>query len=259
MINSNFPIYEAKPLIELPSTIPQIGYFGTEQAKEIDDSIKRDYKGINALQIGEYFDNIVKGSNPFYVVAVQDRLPSGIRVATQGDLERAMREGRMNFKGTYENTGLVLRTDGDPNEYLARDLMLQVKARNKKQKMPVMIPLYGLTLVKDQNSLPYGLRFKLKEDAEIIDALILNQGTGNFSSDDINEKIGLPTKLGRGDRTLSTTNSGLSRLYLNWDLNLNSSNDNLAFSGGSGRVVLVSTAEGSSQAFLDERLKEPQI
>ncbi|MFA5778502.1 MAG: hypothetical protein WC870_03405 [Candidatus Paceibacterota bacterium] len=259
MITNIFPVSEARPLIAIPKDIPQIGFFGGEQGKEIDASIKKDYKDFSVMQVGNYSDGKMKGSNSFYVVGVQSKLPFGVRVSTQSDLEDVMRKGVLDLSGTYEDSGLVLRTVGNPNSYLAVNLMKQVNERlGKKAKMPVMIPLYGMGLVKDQDS-PHGLAFKLKDDAEIIYSPILNKSNGSsFNSEDINIKIGLPTKVGKGNRTLWTRDSGLSRLYLDWDLDLDSDGDSLADSNGNGRVVLVSTAEGGSQAFFDEKLSELQ-
>ena len=240
MASNTFPVNEVRCLMDIPKIIPLIGFLGGEAGKEIAKSIRMDYKDIPALQIGKYSNGVVMGSNPFWVSAVQDKLPSGIRVASQADLEKALKWGVLDLRGTYEDTGLVLRTEGEPNSYLASNLMIQAKARlDKKVKMPVMIPLYGLELAKDQNS-PYGLSFKLGDNAEIISAPILNKGDGNFSSRNINAETGLPKKLGNGDRTLYTRQGGLSRLCLYWDLNLVSGDVYLADSYDDGRVVLVS-------------------
>jgi len=257
MVPNTFPVSEVKPLIEIPKDILQIGFFGGEYGREIDASIKKDYKDFPVMQRGNYSEGIVKGSNPFYVVGVQSKLPIGVRVAGQGDLETAMRVSALNLEGTYEDTGLVLRTDGNPNEYLSGNLMKQVKERfGKGAKMLIMIPLYEMELVKNQDS-PHGLAFKLKKDAEIIYTPILNKSDGSkFNSEDIDVKTGLPIKVGNGNRTLWTRDSGLSRLYLGRGLNLNSDYDNLADSNDYGRVVLVSTAEGGSQDYINEKLVE---
>mgnify|MGYP001559183338 CR=1 FL=1 len=257
MVTNTFPVKEAKPLIEIPKDVPQIGFLGGEAGKEVNDSIRKDYKDFSALQVAKYSNEIVIGSNPFYVVAVQSRLPSGVRVSSQADLERALRTGALNLRGTYEDTGLVLRSEDNPNEYLSANLMAQVKERlGKKAKMPVMTPLYGLEIVKDESS-PQGLAFKLKEDAEIVYAPILNK-SGNFDLKDIDEKTGLPKKTEGGNRTLYTINSGLSRLFLDYNLDVSSDNGNLTYSSDNGRVVLVSTAEGGSQDFLNGKLTELQ-
>lgn len=241
----NFPTNTARHLIEIIKNVPLIGYLSGNLGREINEAIKKDYAGIHALQIGNYSKGIVKGSNSFYAVAVQKRLPEGVRVAAQADLEKAIKGGILNLNGTYEDTGLVLRTEGNPNSYLADNLMTQVKARlGKKAKMPVMIPLYGLELARDSSS-PYGLVFKLGDEAEIITALILNKGNGNFSSRNINAETGLPKRLGRlgnGDRIFYTRQGGLSRLYFNGGLLLDSGGNDLANSYNDGRVVLVKEA-----------------
>jgi hypothetical protein len=235
----NFPTNTARHLIEIVQNVPLIGYLSGNLGREINEAIKKDYAGIHALQIGNYSKGIVKGSNSFYAVAVQKRLPEGVRVAAQADLEKAIKEGILDLSGTYEDTGLVLRTEGKPNSYLADNLMTQVKARlGKKAKMPVMIPLYGLELARDSSS-PYGLVFKLGDEAEIITALILNKGNGNFSSRNINVETGLPKRLGNGDRIFYTRQEGLSRLYLTGGLLLDSGGNDLANSYDDGRVVLV--------------------
>jgi hypothetical protein len=238
MVKDNFPAKEARPLVEIPENIPQIGFLGGRKGKEIDNSIRRDFKDFAVLQVGNHSDDVVKGSNPFYVVAVQAKLPEGVSVATQADLENALRMVTMDFRKTYEDTGLVLRTEEEPNSYLARNLIEQVKTRDPKAKMPVMIPLRGLELERDADS-PHGLSFKLGDDVELIYAPILNKEGGGFSSADINDKTGLPKKLGKGDRYLRTSNRGLSRSYLNWDLALGLGSGDLAGSDYFGRVVLV--------------------
>ncbi len=255
MTKSISPISKAVPLVAIPSVIPHIGYLGGEGGEEINDSIRKDYKKFDVLKVGNYKDGIVKGSNPFYAVAVQNRLPSNYRVASQADVELAMRVGAFDFRGTYEDTGLVLRTEGEPNSYLAKHLMSQVKGRGFKE-MPVMIPLSGLGLVEDKNS-NHGLSFKLKDNAEITYAPILNKG-GNFDSKDIDTKTGLPKEVGNGSRTLYTRDSGLSGLCLGRGLSLGSYVDNLAYSNVNGRVVLVSTGEAGSQNFLNEKIVKLQ-
>ena len=250
----NFPVNEAKPLIKIPKVIPQIGFLGGEQGEEIDVSIKTDYKDFSVMQIGNYFGGIVRGSNSFYVVGVQSKLSVGVRVANQADLETAIRTDALDLSRTYEDTGLVLRTDGYPNLYLAGNLMKQVQERlGKKTKMPVMIPFCGMEIVKDQDS-PYGLAFNLKENAEVHYAPILNKSKGsNFTFQNIDVKTGLPIGVGNGNRTLCIRNSGLSKLCLGGVLHLDSGDGGLANSDYDHRVVLISTAESESQILTDSR------
>ena len=219
--------------------VPKIGFLEGDFGKEVFKEVDSRYKGFNAVKgIGSYSNGVVQGSNPFYAVAVNEVIrPEGLRTATQTDLEKAIKIGVLPWGDQYEDTGLVLRTEGEPNSYLASHLMKQVKARESK-RMPVMIPLAGLDLEKDSNS-SHGLSFKLRNGAELIYALILNKRDGYFSPVDIDEKTGLPKKVSKGDRYLYTRNDGLSRLYLDGNLHLSSRWDDLHTSGSNGRVVVV--------------------
>jgi len=189
----------------------------------------------------------VIGSNPFAVVLVNQIVgQEGLRTATQADLERVLKTNALPLRGQYEDTALVLRTEGNPNEYLAGDLMVQIRARNPMAKMPAMIPLSELELVADTSS-PHGLRFKIKDSAQVFYDLPVLSKDGNFSYEDIDERTGLPKDVGvKGDRHLYARNSGLSRLYLSRGLLADSGSEYLADSDGVGRVVVVS-AEGTAK------------
>ncbi len=252
--------FNGKPLIEIPAFIPTIGFlegdFGKEILGEYQERVTKDYGKASALNVLSYGDGVVKGSNPFAVV-LMNRIAnqSGLRVANQADLELAIKANALALRGQYEDTGLVLRSEDEPNLYLAGKLMQQIRARNPNAKMPAMIQLSDLELVTDSSS-PHQLAFKIKDDAEIsYDLSVLNKD-GSFSSEDIDKKTGLPTKTGsNGNRNLYTRNSGLSRLVLGRDLGLDSRSDGLAYSVGDGRVVLVS-AEGTAQNYLAILQKE---
>ncbi len=239
---TKLPKFNGTPLIEIPKEYPTIGFLEGDFGKAVLNEYKGRLKDYNnkRLDVLTYDDGIVKGSNSFAVVLLNKILnEEGLRTANQSDLEKSLKMNDLDFKGTYEDTALILRNEQNPNAYMAGCLMKQVKERNKKLKMPVMIPLSQLELISDQGS-EYGLNFKLKEDAEIIYAPILNKKTGNFSFEDIDEKTGLPNKLSDGDRTLYTIDSGLSRLYLYRYLDLDARDGDLAFSSSGGRVVVVS-------------------
>ena len=235
--------FNGKPLIEVPKEYPTIGFLEGDFGKEVLNEYKGRAKDYNNqhLDILSYKDNIVQGSNPFAIVLMNKVLnEEGLKTASQSDLGKAIKLNALNFNGTYEDTALILRNENNPNSYLAKHLMKQIKERNKNAKTPIMITLNQLELVKDSNS-DYGLAFKLKEGAELYENVkILNKETGNFSSEDMDEKIGLPIKLGKGNRTLHTRDSGLSRLCLGRNLGLSARDDDLANSDSDGRVVVVS-------------------
>ncbi|MDD5649903.1 MAG: hypothetical protein PHF86_05700 [Candidatus Nanoarchaeia archaeon] len=230
------------PLVQIE--VPKIGFLADEQFLEEYNRINQTEYGsnpyLNVLKFRDNIDNIIKGSNPFAIVLANQILSQeGLRVARQSDLEKLIKIDPNYLKGTYEDTGLVLRNKQDPDSYLAQDLIKQLKLRDRKLKLPIMIPLTELILQKDQNSI-YGLSFKLKESADVIYSSILNEENSKFSSEDINEKTGLPNKLGNGNRNFYTRNSGLSGLFLYRGLDLNSYDVGLGYSNLDGRVVVVS-------------------
>ena len=193
-----------------------------------------------------YEGGVVKHSNPFFVCSVQEALNElgvDLHVATQADIEETLRKGdTLRIKGNhYVDTALVLRSLQDSykanNNPLARDLEAQLrKELGEELRLPVMIPLRGLALKVADN--PYGLGFILTEDALVVHDNILNQ-PGYFNQDDINKETGLPRETRKeGSRYLYTKEEGLSRLYVDNDLNLIANWLNLDYWGDSGRVVV---------------------
>ena len=223
-------------------------FLGGEWGRLVHNEVVGKYGTDNSLVTKNvrFSDDVVKGSKPGYVIAVNNVLQqAGLRTATPADLEEVLREERLKLRGQYEDTALVLRNTNEPNAYLAGKLMTEVKSRlGKDIKNPIMIPLNGLDLVEDKDS-DYGLSFTLKEDAELISApeLVNTNDYKKFSK--TNEK-GLPIFDTNGNRTLYTRDSGLSRLYLNYDLDLGSDDSGLGDSDDDGRVVVVS-GEATSQ------------
>jgi hypothetical protein len=203
-------------------------------------------------------EKIVKGSNPFYVAAVNEFLPEGLRTASQADLEKILKGNLLPLKDHWEDSALVLRTRQEPNIYLAEDLFNQFKAKgiNLKENSAYVIPLFTLKLREDSKS-EHKLAFDISDLTleSYFQAPILNKvSQQKFNNSDIDEKTGLPIKFAvSGDRTLYTRNykdytlknSGLSRLYLGRDLSLYSSWDDLANSDEYGRVVVVSSEAGA--------------
>ncbi len=256
MAKTKLPRFKGKPLIEIPEFNPQVGFlegdFGKAFLEEYNGRVSADYNDNSNLNVLRYDNNVVKGSNPFAVVLANQILrKEGLRVANQADLEKILRINALDLYGFYEDTALVLRTETNPNKYLAKNLAKQVKSkfifsalRKKVGKTPIVIPLNGLGLVSDSNS-PYGLTFKLTDESELIYAPILDgkdERNKRFSETD---EYGLPEKLGEGNRTLYTIDSGLSGLYLDGD-GVYSGLDRLASSYSGGKVVIVS-GKGTSQ------------
>ena len=241
------------PLIQVE--VPTAGFLEDKSIlDQYNARVKEVYNDNKHLKILTFNDGLVKGSNTFSIILMNKILnEQGSRVARQSDLERLIKINPDCLKGTFEDNGVVLRSGEDPNSYLAQDLIKWLKHRSgKKVKLPVMIPLTELYLENDQNS-NYGLSFKLKEGANVIYTPVLNEKTGKFSSENVDEKTGLPNKLGSGDRTFYTRDSGLSGLCLYWDLGLYSNGDDLGYSDSVGRVVVVSGE--ATQKNLDQYVK----
>jgi len=237
--------FKGTPIVPKNIKFPQIGMlqgdFGKEVLAEYKGRAVKDYANASALGVLEYSSGVVKGSNPYAVVLVNQILnENGMRTVTPADLEKALQAG-FNLSGTYEDSALVLRSKDEPNSYLAKNLADQIGLR-QKVKYPIMIPLNGFELITDPHA-PQGLAFKLRDDAEIIYAPILNK-QGNFTSENIDLRTGLPKKVGEGNRFLYARNSGLSGLYLDRILYLGSDDWDLAYSDSGGRVCVVEDIKG---------------
>ena len=249
---TKLPKFHGKQIIPKDIKFPEANFlkgdFGEAVFYEVMERTKN-YKNVSALNVLKYEDGVVKGSNPFVVVLINQIIrPEGLRTATQVDLEKILKTEALNLGGFYEDSALVLRSEEEPNKYLAQDLAKQLKARYSKIKhlYPAMISLNSLELRNDQNS-DYGLAFKLKDEAEIFYAPHLSN-KNDYKKFSETGKEGLPLFNKNGNRILYTIDAGLSRLYLGRGLDLDSDTDDLASSDSDGRVVVVNS-EGASQNF----------
>ena len=237
------PVQQSPPLMNNASYSFLEGIEGQAILDEYNQRVSGDYQGASALNVLSFADNVLKGSNPFAFVLLNKILTQKkMRIATPADLERALEKEAINLKGTYGDSGLVLRSDGDPNQYLAKDLVNQVKQRGSLQ-FPLMVPLAGLDLRYDANS-PHKLSFQLTDFAELIYAPQLNKSNHSKKFNGADEK-GLPVFEDSGSRTLySNEDNGVCRLYRNRDLVLVARGRGLAISNSDGRVIVC--AEGTS-------------
>ena len=218
--------------------------------KEIHSSIMTKYSDIEVINR----INLGMGSNPFYVVAVNEFLRQkypNLRTATQADLEKILNGNFLELKGHYENSGLVLRTQQDPNQYLAKDLFKQFKLQGKtlKENSAYVLWLHNLSLRKDSNS-PHGVSFVIPNKfVDYFEAPILNEvSSQKFESFEVDVSTGIPKKVfAKGSKTLYTRNSqdysiknsGIGWLCFECGLGLSSNYVNLGGFSHHGRVVLV--------------------
>ena len=234
------------PEIEIPE-FKEAFFLEGEFGREINENVQKKYGNYEAINTVEYEDNIIKGSNPFYVVAVQEFLPQGIRVATQADLEKILKTKILKLEGQYEDSSLVWRSNQDPNKYLAKDIHEQLKLRgiNLKEGKPYVIPLFTLKLREDSES-EHKLAFDITDLTlqSYFEAPILNSKSGSYiNPSEMNDATGLPNKVYdkqvSGNRQLWTRSSGICRLCLDRNLDAYSYYGDLADSNAYGRVVCV--------------------
>ena len=218
------------------------GDFGRQVLEEYNQLVQSEYQNASALQKLSFADDVIKGSNPFAFVLLNRVLQNhGKWVARPVDLEKALEKEAINLRGTYGDSGLVLRSENNPNEYLAKNLSSQVKGYGMGRDT-IMIPLAELDLIYDSNS-PHDLAFQLTKSSEIIYAPQLNEinHRKKFNSSD---EQGLPIFEDNGSRKLySNESEGLCRLFRYRDLDLYAWFDVLAYSSSDGRVIVC--AEGT--------------
>ena len=175
-------IQSVSPSQQSPFLINNVSYsflegnFGRQILEEYNQLVQGEYQNAPALQQLFFADDVVKGSNPFAFILLNKILTQKkMRIATPADLERALEKESINLRGTYGDSGLVLRSESDPNEYLARQLASQVKEKGHNVGGDtIMIPLTGLELRYDADS-PHKLSFQLTDSSGITYSPQLNK------------------------------------------------------------------------------------
>ncbi len=219
------------------------GSYGKSVLEKYNKEVGKNYNDTNALRVLAFSDNLVKGSNPFAFTLLNKILKEdGAWVARPADLERALSEQAINLRDTYGDSALVLRSEGDLNGYLAKDLVQKINKKSNFQ-YPLMIPLIGLDLEYDNNS-PHKLAFNLTDSTELIHTPQFENQNDGKKFDKADEK-GRPIFDRNGSRTLYTGEGGLRRLYRSRDLYLVARNWDLDYSDGSGRVIVCREAARS--------------
>jgi hypothetical protein len=184
-------------------------------------------------------NNTLIGSSSFMNV----QLGSLVNLATPTELELAVEKKPDFFEYQYEDIALVLRSSGDsyaPNDFVAKSLAEQIKKRLgtiPTPEKPVRISLKGLSLKEDLNS-SYGLVFVVGDVADIITVPEFSYVNDRKCFEKTDER-GVPIFNSKGNRTFYARDNGLSWLCLGWDLDLRSSNGNLAKSSSIGRVPII--------------------
>ena len=210
------PTFTSVPLVQV---IKEIGFLegnlGRQVFEEYNNRVGRDYRqtenqyrslrgGLEVLDYEKRIElgitrDVVIGSSSFGTVLVDEILREiGLRTATRDEILTGIESnlGQLAGASWYTHAGLILRSEGEPNSYLATDLVAQLRARDHKLDCPILIHFKDLSLKRDDNS-PYGLTFKLNENPDLVYDETLN----------VAKLVDCDIKL-----------SGLSAIYLDCDM-----------------------------------------
>ena len=249
---SKYEFVKADPgeLVRIPTFLS--GDPGKDFYKEYQGRVKADYSDASypsleaPLRVLKRKKGVVVGSN-VYAVALANQIlrEVGLRTATPADVERIIKSEELNLSRVYIDTGLILREHtGNENRGLVEHLMKQLSDRD--HELPVMIPLASLDLKR--YAYTFSLTLDLREDAEVIPCSIPYQSAG-FSSEDVDEKTGLPKGYRRGERAIFPRGFGLLRLrhkrypIIADNSRFDSSWDKITNLDSQGRIVVVGDKE----------------
>jgi hypothetical protein len=232
------------PLIKRPKEPSYnflVGDFGEEVVNEYNSIGKSKFKNNPNLEVLNFKDGLVKGSNSFAVFLMNNEvLPKyGLRTTNSADVHKVINNYASFLSGVYVDLGVVLRTEYGANGYLAKQLAKQAKDRKYEfsNLSPLVFKPGDLELIVDGNS-PCGLGFKIRESANPFNAWELSSKNEEKIFKNTNEN-GVPIFDKYGNRTNHTTDNGLSGFGLFWGSNLDSEFGNLAQSIDSGRIVVI--------------------
>jgi len=241
----------ARPVIEMPKSVPLVGRLGGEIGKARVEAVRKyaqKFGGENStLAPFKYQGGEVTNSNLYGLILMHDILSEdGAKIAGLAGLEAAQRAYDadnsigLNGRGVYRDLGIVLRSGSvGRNSALVPTLIDELKGIDKrmaKLDVPVIIPVSSLVL-EPNAKMPdgYALHIKNHVDETLIEApqLVAKNHGLKFSRTDAK---GLPIFSEQGNRTLYTSKDALSRLYLYRSLDLSSNIGILAGSYEYGRV-----------------------
>ena len=242
---------------EVPQVVPIIGYFSDEATvAEYNNLVDKDYQGLSALKPFRFDTDKgeVVGSNiPAKVLLFSKFLkPAGYEMSGLQDLEDAHSIHTMNASCgldtsgyCYVDTGIVVRKHTERTA----DIVEQIRKRNPKLaelKVPVAFGLNGLE-VRVEGKLN-GVSYVLTDRTQLYEA---PEYAGKNKLFSIVEN-GRPVIQEQGTRTVwNNDNLDISRFCLGSDLDVNADYDDLAYSGGYGRVVLHRGAAAGAKIFED--------
>ena len=234
---------------QIQTTFPQ-----GEDAQELYQQLGGYITRLGDIQYNPETKTII-GSTPFLSARIDTLVrPLGLRTTNLRDLSRPEVMQMIKDNHYADAPILVLRTTKDSyerNQSLINQLTQQIEEANGKLELPVMISGFDVQPSETPQQ-GYGIEIVPRADFQAIsDERLAHKNNGKrFTNVD---ELGLPIFDKNGTRTFYTRNQGLSRLYLDGDLDLGSGDENLSYSNSNGRVVVVSAegTEGANSNFLE--------
>ena len=228
----------------------QYDEIGREAVKKVLSDYKDTRAALDTLNPKE--KGPIRGSNIYFRSALgnayrelvsQEILPQDVLPINPRESEIALANNTLTDPTkTYEDLGLSVYPKEGYNPVLWKHLREQVKSHFKDSvdlKLPFIVT--GLMNVIKDDKFEYGLRLDyIPELTQMYNVPILAQEEiDSFSSEDPElQRSGFPSKLGEGNRTLYTANTGARRFIRSGDLDLYAVGEDLANSYVDGRVVL---------------------
>jgi len=184
----------------------------------------------------------VLGSTPFAVANLDAFAQKyNARTPNLSDLSRSEIMRIAQGKHYIDSRNLVVRSREDPNYSRNNSLLKTIyelaEEKEGSIKYPFMIEGFSF-LPNPEDKDDYGLNFVANSDFKVIQD---ERFDGKYSGSRFSEvdKLGIPKFDKRGNRIWFANDKGLSRLYLNKHLDLNSDGGSLAYSSDKGRVVFL--------------------
>ncbi len=208
-------------------------------------------------------EGLAIGSSPIALAFLnqENLFPNGEHLLSISEFGQAHNKDSDFFKGTYQDTGIILRTAGDKyegNDHMTKGLFGKLEKRGlvASPESPVVISITDLGLRRDRDS-RYGLVWDLKEDASPIVApeYGTKESVEKFSFYD---ERGIPIPNKEGKFNIWKRDTGLSRVYSVFGGDANLGYDHLAYSNGGGRVTVGGEEVPQSYMQVKEAIKQEE-
>jgi hypothetical protein len=176
---------------------------------------------------------------------------NGMRVATLADLSNPHVMAMVKDRFYTDTPAFVVQSAEDSrtqNKGLLKQVIGFAEQKAGSVKFPFMVTGFDLVPFPEDAKQGYGLGIVARPDFAVTQDARLSGKNYGKSFNEVDEP-GLPKFDKNGKRNFYARNEGLAWLFLGRYLSLNAGSGNLAYSCGSGRVVLISGGATSADFF----------